>query len=200
MTGRIYGTTNLALYGGGSLLPCSGTMCIYIMVLANPNSTATGRPGSAFGGSGMIPGSPVPSGVLQVNIDAAGMIISATPTPAMNPGISNPGTSAGGPWTTGMLTVSVTAALAGAEVFVLSGADSRASGVGSISLVSGGMSNRGISGPNANRGWLNLVVGSPLGEVPSISAPGVALLVTLLSLGTGYALRGRIGKRTRNER
>ena len=81
-----------------------------------------------------------------------------------------------------MLTVSMTAALAGAEIFVLSGSDNRVSGVGSISLVAGQLSSRAVLGPNANRGWLNLVVRPPLGALPSISGPGIATLVGLMGL------------------
>jgi hypothetical protein len=191
MSGRVFGGADVALYGGGLPAPCSGSMCVIAMALASPNSTGTGGVGSVFGGSGMSPGAAPASGILTGMVTAMGLVTSATPTGAMNPGLANPASGGGGPWTTGMLTISVTAALAGAEVFVISGGDSRVSGVGSISLVAGGVSNRGVSGPNANRGWLNLTIGSPLGALPSMSGPGIAALVGLMSLAGGYAMRQR---------
>jgi hypothetical protein len=108
-------------------------------------------------------------------------------------GLANPVTSVGGPWTTGKITVSQTQALAGAEIFVLSGDDQRVSGVGSISLVGGGLSKRAISGPHGNRGWMNLIIGSALPSlpVPITSVPGVVALIGLMSLAGGYAVRRR---------
>ena len=191
MSGRVFGGADVALYGGGSIPPCTGANCKIAMALASPNSTGTGGIGNAFGGSGMSPGAAPPSGQLTGMVTANGAVVSATATTLMNPGIANPASGGGGPWTTGMLTVSVTAALAGAEIFVITGGDSRVSGVGAISLVAGSMSNRGISGPNANRGWLNLTIGSPLGALPSMSGPGIAALVGLMSLAGGYAMRQR---------
>jgi hypothetical protein len=71
-------------------------------------------------------------------------------------GLNNMATSSAGfPWTTGMITVA--AAAVPPEIFVLTGSDARnAFGVGTISLVSGGTSARALSGPNANRGWVRL--------------------------------------------
>jgi hypothetical protein len=191
MSGRTFGGADVALYGGGDVAPCSGVNCKIAMALASPNSTGTGGIGNAFGGSGMSPGAAPPSGQLTGMVTAAGLVTTATATSLMNPGLANPASGGGGPWTTGMLTVSVTQALAGAEIFVLSGSDSRVSGVGAISLVAGSVSNRGVSGPNANRGWLNLTVGNQLGALPSISGPGIAALVGLMSLAGGYAMRHR---------
>ena len=76
---------------------------------------------------------------------------------------------AANPNATGMLSISAPLALGAAEVFTLTGSDARVSGVGTISLVAGGLSNRAVSGPNANRGWLNLTIGSPLGALPSMN-------------------------------
>jgi hypothetical protein len=63
--------------------------------------------------------------------------------------------SKGFAWTTGFLTLSQPGA-GPPEVFYLSGTDMRVGGVGNVSLVSGALSNRQLSGPNANRGWLSL--------------------------------------------
>jgi hypothetical protein len=94
----------------------------------------------------------------------------------------------GGPWTTGSLTVIQPLAAAAPETFTLQGSDNRTSvsGLGNISLVAGGVSNRARSGPNANRGWLFLTVASKLAPVPSISSWGIASLGILL-LGGGAA-------------
>lgn len=191
MSGRVFGGADVVLYGGGSVPPCTGTMCVMAMALASPNSTGTGGIGNVFGGSAMSPGAAPPSGILTGMVNAAGKVSSATPTSNLNPGLANPASGGGAPWTTGVVKVSVTAALAGAEVFTLTGGDSRVTGVGSISLVSGGVSNRGVSGPNANRGWLNFEVGEALGALPSMSGPGIAALVGLMSLAGGYAMRQR---------
>ena len=100
----------------------------------------------------------------------------------------------GGPWTTGQLTM-VAPNASPPETFTLTGSDGRAAtGMGNISLVSGGLSNRTVSGPNVNRGWLNLVIGAQLpGEVPSISGLGIASLgLALLGIGAaGLALARR---------
>lgn len=188
MTGRVFGGADVAIVGG-SPAPCSG--CVILMALASPNSTGTGGVGNPFGGQGTSPGVAPSPGILVGTVTAGGLITTATPTPSGNPGVPNAATTFGGPWTTGMLTVTAPLALGGAEVFTLTGSDARVSGVGSISLVAGGLSNRAVSGPNANRGWLNLSMGGPLGALPSMSGPGIAALVGLMSLAGGYAMRQR---------
>ena len=73
---------------------------------------------------------------------------------------------------------------------MLSGSDARVGGQGSISLVAGAVSLRGLTGAHADRGWLNLVVGHR--NIPAVSAPGLAAAFGLLALAGGYALRRRI--------
>jgi len=63
--------------------------------------------------------------------------------------------SKGFPWTTGFVTISQPGA-GPPEIFFQSGTDMRVAGVGNVSLVSGALSVRALSGPNANRGWLSL--------------------------------------------
>lgn len=77
--------------------------------------------------------------------------------------------SKGFPWTTGLITVSQPAA-APAEIFFLSGTDMRVAGVGNVSLVSGALSTRALSGPNANRGWLSLNLPEPTAALGSAAA------------------------------
>jgi len=119
-------------------------------------------------------------------VTAGGAILSVGA--GLGGGLANPATSYGGPWTTGVLTVSQPAALGSAELFVLSGSDARVNGVGSISLVSGSVSDRGVSGPNANRGWLNIQLGVAEIVTPSMSGPGLAAVFGLLALAGGYAI------------
>jgi len=80
---------------------------------------------------------------------------------AGGPGLTNMVTgSKGFPWTTGFITVSQPNAVP-PEIFFLSGTDMRVSGIGNVSLVSGSLSVRKLSGPNANRGWLSLTLVTP---------------------------------------
>lgn len=191
LAGRIFGIASVALNGGGTAIPpCAGPQCKVLMVTAKPISTGSGNIGSVFAGTATSPGVPLPTGLFTAAVNAAGIITSLGA--GIGPGIPNPAIQGGGPWTTGMVTVSQTAALAGDEIFMLTGFDARVSGVGTISLVAGGLSSRATSGPNANRGWLNLVIGPAVEiEVPSISAPIVAALAVLLSVAGGLMVRRR---------
>ncbi len=80
--------------------------------------------------------------------------------------------SKGYPWTTGLITLSQPSA-GPAEIFYLSGTDMRVSGVGNISLVSGALSSRALSGPNGNRGWLSLTLPEPTAALGSAAALAV---------------------------
>jgi len=100
------------------------------------------------------------------------------------PGGSNMVTiSKGYPWTTGLITVAQPGA---GETFWLSGTDMRVSGVGNLSLVSGGLSQRKSSGGNANRGWLRLTLPEPT------AAYGAAGALAMLVL-----CHGLVGRRSR---
>lgn len=78
----------------------------------------------------------------------------------------------GYPWTTGLITVAAPGTPMGnpAETFFLSGSDMRVAGVGNLSLVSGALSQRVLSGPNANRGWLHLTIPEPTVALGSVGA------------------------------
>lgn len=73
----------------------------------------------------------------------------------------------GNPWTTGLITVAAPNAVGAPETFFLSGTDTRTDGggnqvgSGNISMVSGTMSNRTLSGPNSNRAWVSLTLPEP---------------------------------------
>lgn len=66
----------------------------------------------------------------------------------------------GYPWTTGLITVTAPGA-APAEIFFQSGMDGRVAGVGNLSMVSGALGQRKLSGANANRGWVTLTIPEP---------------------------------------
>ena len=190
------GSANVALrvasgapcaYGAGA-----NPLCQVIFALATPApSAAAGQP---FGFFNQTAGGTPATGRYYATITTLGAVTGITAT-GLGPGVPNPATSYGGPWTTGRLTVSQPAATP-AELFVLSGSDGRAgaTATGSISLVAGAVSARALSGPNANRGWLNLTVGSSIGSVPVLPAYGVAALVGLTALTGAYALRRRASK------
>jgi len=97
MAGRVFGGADVALFGGGSIPPCTGANCKIAMALASPNSTGTGGIGNAFGGSGMSPGAAPPSGQLTGMVTAGGLVVTATPTSLNAPGIANPASGGGGP-------------------------------------------------------------------------------------------------------
>ncbi len=142
-----------------------------------------------FGFTNMSTPTAAAPGLFFATVGPGGTVLNLL-TP-LGPGVTNRGTSWGGPWTTGMLTASAPTAFP-PEKFTLSGSDGRASGagMGSLSLVAGGFSQRSISGPSAIRGWLNFTVGTRLG-VPMLPTYGVAALAALTALSGAYALRRR---------
>lgn len=117
-------------------------------------------------------------GIQVVSANAAGLIgLSAftnTMLPTAMTGFTNMAASTGYPWTTGMITVSAPLAAGVGEKFTITGMDSRVNGVGTIQLVSGTLSRRTASGPNANRAWLRLTVPEP--SVALGSGVGLAIL------------------------
>jgi hypothetical protein len=171
--------------------PCTG--CIAAIIAARP-----GGPG-AIGGVAFTSVTTMGTGVAGKNVYAVkagafpkGTII-GTPAPLITtPAVpTNMAMSDGFFWTTGMIDLQA-AALGAPEHFFLSGVDNRtAGGQGVIQMVSGSVSTRPASGPNANRGWVRLELS--LGEkVPSISEMGLAVVtVTLLGIGILVQLRRR---------
>lgn len=187
MRGNGGGTADVAIPAAvpSPALPCdhalptgpNGAPCRIIFALATP--AGTGVVGGPFGAAVTSAGAPppAPGGLRNGKVGGGGTVLSVT-SPGIGAGIANPATSFGGPWTTGNLTVSQSAAVGSPEVFVISGTDNRVNGIGTISLVAGGLSARTLTGPNANRGWLNLTVG---GDTPGLSSWGIGFLAMLLT-------------------
>jgi len=130
----------------------------------------------------------IPGNIRPMAITANGNVTRVLPTAAGTGPVNNVEASWGFPYTTGIVNVTAADALGSAEKFTLSGGDSRVDGVGSISMVSGGLSDRTLSGSNANRAWLNYTVpgGAP---APSISNGGLVLLSALMLGATLWMLR-----------
>ena len=146
----------------------------------------TGPPANIIGAVGKFgPGTVHPTGPLGTV-----SLVNAGPSPA--PGTAtNQATSTGFPFTTAIITLSATGVTPSAEVFVISGADTRsAGGKGTIQMVAGSLSNRAISGPNANRAWVKLVLGdyvAPPVPTPAMSTTLRGVTVVLIALlAVGY--------------
>jgi hypothetical protein len=195
--GSFSGTANVAFRLSG------GPLCAYASG-ANPSCKAifaltTPPPTGAWGGSfgvfvSTLRDAPSP-GRFYVTLGPVGTILGITPTPYLGLGLPNLLTSYGGPWTAGKLTLSVTDNTgASTEVFVLSGMDTRdpITGQGSVSLVSGSVSDRSLWAPTANRGWLNLIIKPPFGVVPAMTTPGLGAVIGLIALVGAYFVRKRL--------
>ncbi len=147
-------------------LPCSGGLGCQVGVSSIP-FPATGIWGPRFASPPLVvPTFTKATGVYTASI-GPNFTVFALGTPITSQGqpipfTAQPWTSWGVPWTTGRLTISVTAALNGPEVFVRTGADGRnAAGSGIVTLVSGALSSRPVSGQNGNRAWLTLKIPEP---------------------------------------
>jgi len=172
--------------------------CLVKFAFANP--ATVGAQGGPFGyknaTAGVVPGTA--SGRWRGHAGTKGTLLfflGLGETNLHQAGTANPVTEYGGPYTTGRITVSVTqAAKPTLERFTITGKDNRMNGVGTISLVSASVSNRSLSRPNANRGWLNLTLSNPIPGAPAIPAGGLAAIAGLLALAGGYVVRHRQAK------
>ncbi len=168
--------------------------CVAGIILAKPTGLA--GVGGITTMTVMTPGLPIVGmniAVMKMGAAPLGTVLAkALGATAVLP--TNMATSQPGPWTTGKVIISNPAAGGGGEKFTLSGMDSRtAMGNGTIQLVAGSLSKRAASGPNANRGWLRLVLGAePAAAVPSMSLGGLAATAALILLGFGFVMRRRI--------
>jgi hypothetical protein len=183
----------------GAMLPCkhpafggANGSCVAIKVPAHVMTLAA--PGGAMTSAGVVvggttvttPGKPPfkPNVFLASIPNTTGLIKKSSNAMATQYSITNMATSIGFPWTTGMIVISQPSAFGSETRFTITGMDSRTPmGAGTISLVAGALSERAITGPNANRAWARY----------TLPEPGAALgaAVALAALAFGHALAQR---------
>jgi hypothetical protein len=199
-TANQFGGTSRAIVGGGAsvviragatLAPCKqiqlgGTNASCLAAFSLPVINPSGVGGGPFGTVNVTTPALSPGNVHFIGVLANGQVTAVGATP-LGTFPKNNVISYGAPYTTGKVTVRAPLALGGAETFYLQGSDNRVDGIGSISLVSGGLSLRSISGYNANRNWLNYEL-APF-SVPSISNGGLILLGALFLAATAWMVR-----------
>jgi hypothetical protein len=150
-------------------------LCRALLIDAQPGSIAA--LGAKVGFTVMTPGAPAMSpNAVALSIPNTSGLVAKSASLGKTGTFTNKATSAGLPWTTGRVIVSSPEALGYYERFTLTGKDSRMSGIGTISLVSGGLANRTVSGPNGTRAWLRLTVPEPDSAVGSVVALAVLAL------------------------
>ncbi|MFP6655592.1 MAG: hypothetical protein VCB25_08185, partial [Myxococcota bacterium] len=146
-----------------------GTQCQFslsIVDLTNSNATVGGA-GGKFGGLGIGTAFTTPTGVFTGTIGFNGTLIgtgaAVTVAGAGIPFTGQGNQGVGVPFTTGMLSVTVTDVVgATSEMFVRTGTDARdAAGNGVVQLVTGSLTARDISSGNANRTWVTLEIPEP---------------------------------------
>ena len=120
-------------------------------------------PGAIVGFTKTTPGGPpsMSPNVVFASIPNKTGLIAKSANASTTSTLTNMATTVGFPWTTGQIRVSSVSALAIGEIFTLTGMDSRMGGVGTISLVSGAISDRNLSGPNSHFAWLRFTVPEP---------------------------------------
>lgn len=192
-SGRTTGTAQVLFNAGkASVLPCAA--CLVAVSQATPGTAAVF--GQTFGATVMNPPDINPTGVFVVPVGQFGTIdpLDLTTMNAQTDGAGNfvpftgqGATSWGFPLTTGRLTISVTQNNGDPEIFIRTGADGRTpNGSGIVSLVSGTVSKRSLSGPNGNRGWVTLRI-----PEPGVLAAGSSALLMLA--GCHWLVRRRQG-------
>jgi hypothetical protein len=140
--------------------------------LAQPGAPVAAPAGTTMFGPVLTAGAmTMPNGIGIVNVPVGGggctmfcVGPAGTVPSSFAPGAAFPSNmvtaSKGFPWSTGFITISQPGA-GPPEIFFLSGTDMRVGGVGNLSMVSGALSLRALSGPNANRGWISLNLPEP---------------------------------------
>jgi len=175
--------TGVAAAGGGQ----PGAPAIVSTPGGTPTATAVGGPVPGVGvvkaGTGALhPAGPPGTISLFAYTGPSGM------------GFTNMASSAGFPWTTGMLTIKATLASGAPETWMVTGKDSRtAAGAGTIQMVSGALSLRTTTLDNANRGWVRLILEAPA-EVPALTPSALMAMAALMLLLAGYAMRRRFAE------
>jgi len=170
------GTANIALVGGLGA-PCSGATCIFQL---QPNT-----PPNAFGGplgaASTFYRTPPSPGAFTAAVTPLGQITGIGSPVGL--GQSDAGTHFAGPWTTGRVTVSMPGQFP-PLLAMITGQDNRTpGGLGTISLVSGGIVKRtgGTAGDVPAFGWLNITVVPEPSVALQVSA-GLGMLALLAGL------------------
>jgi len=186
----------LTTMNGGPFPGPGNAACVAGMIQALPTGFAgVGGPlGAVLTTPGGTPaavsrGGPLPGvGIGKFGTNGTVSFFVFTPAGTMTGG-TNMATSVAAPFTTGMITLSAPFAAGAPEIFTITGKDSRtAGGAGTIQLVSGALSQRTTSGPNANRGWVRLVLAAAP-DLPALS-PSMSVVFALVMLATfGFAVR-----------
>jgi hypothetical protein len=174
----------------GAMLPCKHPLfggadpsCIAPIVRMNPGTRAA--IGAKVGFTTMTPGGPPPQSpaIVAVSVPVATGLVAKSTGVKKTGTITNKATSFGFPWTTGRITISASGALGSQEQFTITGMDSRVNGAGTISLVSGALSVRKLTGTNASRGWLRLELPEP--------APALGAAAALVALAACHGIARR---------
>ena len=183
--------------GMGGPFPGPGNpACVAALIQALPTGFAgVGGPlGSVISTPGGTPaavsaGGPIPGiGIGAFGPNGTVQFFAFTPAGTMA-GVTNMATSVAAPFTTGMITLSAPGAAGAPEIFTITGKDSRtAGGAGTIQLVSGALSQRTTSGPNANRAWVRLVLAAAP-DLPTLSPSMTVVFATLMLATFGFAVR-----------
>jgi hypothetical protein len=177
----VFGTADVALINKGQKTLgtyCKVNGCVVSFVYATP--AVSGVQGATFGAYVKSPGKKAKR--YNVNGITTGGAITSLGSYVGKALNTNVPTSIGGPWTTGMLTVTATRTADGiSEMFTRTGSDNRklspGGGLsGNISLVTGAVSQRQFSKANANRGWMTLTLPEP-GAVASAAGALLTLAV-----------------------
>jgi hypothetical protein len=183
----------------GAMLPCkhpafggANASCVAPLVPAYPMTLAAAGGGMTAGGkvtagtTVTTPGGPpaMSPGIVVASIPKTTGLIAKSATALKTGTLTNMATSVGFPWTTGQLKLQGVAVLAAKETFTITGKDSRtAMGAGTISLVSGALSARKLSGSNANKSWARYALPEPG------AALGAAAALTVLGICHGLVRR-----------
>ena len=193
-SGVIQGYADVVVRTGPSQadLPCDYNMtttgtCKVAFANAAPNEI--GAAGWKITGT---TGNQIPSAVFDAIIASNGKVEKLANGTTGGYGPVNTAAGGGGPWTTGKVVITAVSLpdTPPTEVFTLTGSDNRVGGLGTLSLVSGAASNRTVTGPNGNRGWMNLSLVRALPRpVPGLSTGAVLMLVALVAGATLFLVR-----------
>jgi hypothetical protein len=160
----------------GGTFNAQNLSCAAAILIANP--AAKGVAGGPIGTfQSTTPPVAMSPGIAQLSITTAQGTIAQSLSVAKTAPVTNMAVSVGFPWTTGALELEQSTAQGSPEKFKITGDDGRnAFGTGTLSLVAGALSNRQLSGENANRGWARYVLPEPT----AVLGAGAALAVLAL--------------------